>query len=317
VTLPDASVVIPTRNRCRRLELAVRSALAQIALDLEVVIVDDGSADATERVASAFADPRVRYVRRPVSEGVSAARNVGIAEASGRWIAFLDDDDLWAPTKLAQQIKVMTSSGRRWSYGGDVAVDGEYRILSGGPPRPPGEVVHQLERHDAVPAGASNVIVRADTLEAAGPFDPHLTSSEDWDMWIRLARHGPPDWVCRPLVAISYHGANASRDTEAMMRQLETVAERYGIPVDRARHHRWVAWNALLEGRRVDAARNYLRAVALGDVGSLARATVAVAAPGYAVRRAQPTAGERAWIAEARAWIDVLLEPSGEPCDPA
>jgi glycosyltransferase involved in cell wall biosynthesis len=317
VTLPDASVVIPTRNRCRRLELAVRSALAQIALDLEVVIVDDGSADATERVASAFADPRVRYVRRPVSEGVSAARNVGIAEASGRWIAFLDDDDLWAPTKLAQQIKVMTSSGRRWSYGGDVAVDGEYRILSGGPPPRPEEVVRLLEQHDAVPAGASNVIVRADTLEAAGPFDPHLTSSEDWDMWIRLAQHGPPDWVCRPLVAISYHGANASRDTEAMMRQLETVAERYGIPVDRARHHRWVAWNALLEGRRVDAARNYLRAVALGDVGSLARATVAVAAPGYAVRRAQPTAGERAWIAEARAWIDVLLEPSGEPCDPA
>jgi glycosyltransferase involved in cell wall biosynthesis len=316
VTLPDASVVIPTRNRCRRLELAVRSALAQIALDLEVVIVDDGSADATERVASAFADPRVRYVRRPVSEGVSAARNVGIAEASGRWIAFLDDDDLWAPTKLAQQIKVMTSSGRRWSYAGDVAVDGEYRILSGGPPPRPEEVVRLLERHDAVPAGASNVIVRADTLEAAGPFDPHLTSSEDWDMWIRLAQHGPPDWVCRPLVAISYHGANASRDTEAMMRQLETVAERYGIPVDRARHHRWVAWNALLEGRRVDAARNYLRAVALGDVGSLARATVAVAAPGYAVRRAQPTAGERAWIAEARAWIDVLLEPSGEPCDP-
>jgi hypothetical protein len=211
----------------------------------------------------------------------------------------------------------MASSGRRWSYAGDVAVDGEYRILSGGPPPRPEEVVRQLEQHDAVPAGASNVIVRADTLEAAGPFDPHLTSSEDWDMWIRLARHGPPDWVCRPLVAISYHGANASRDTEAMMRQLETVAARYGIPVDRARHHRWVAWNALLEGRRVDAARNYLRAVALGDVGSLARATVAVAAPGYAIRRARPTAGERAWIAEARAWLDVLLEPSGEPCDRA
>jgi glycosyltransferase involved in cell wall biosynthesis len=313
----EVSAVVPTRNRSQLLPMTLRSVLRQADVRLEIVVVDDASIDDTRNVVAAFGDPRVRLIRNATPTGPSAARNRGAEEARGEWLAFVDDDDLWAPTKLAQQIEVMTSSGRRWSYAGDVAVDGDYRILSGGPPPRPEEVIRLLEQHDAVPAGASNVIVRADTLEAAGPFDPHLTSSEDWDMWIRLAQHGPPDWVCRPLVAISYHGANASRDAEAMMRQLETVAARYGIPVDRARHQRWVAWNALLEGRRVDAARNYLRAVALGDVGSLARATVAVAAPGYAIRRARPAAGERAWIAEARAWLDVLLEPSGEPCDPA
>jgi glycosyltransferase involved in cell wall biosynthesis len=304
---PDATVVIPTRNRCRRLELAFRSALAQTGVDLEVLIVDDGSTDATERMASSIPDPRVRYLKRTVSEGVSAARNVGIAEARGRWVAFLDDDDVWAPTKLARQIDVMASNERTWSYAGDVLVDGDLNILSGGPPPPPGEVVSLLERHNSVPAGASNVVARADVLASAGPFDPGLTSSEDWDMWIRLARLGPPDWVCSPLVAVSYHRHNASRDMAAMIRQLDVVAGRYGIPVDRARHYRWAAWHALLDGRRVDATRSYARAVAAGDIGSLARAAVTILAPGYALRRARPKTAERdRWIAEASAWLDAL-----------
>jgi glycosyltransferase involved in cell wall biosynthesis len=318
MTMPEATVVIATRDRCRRLQLAVRSALAQRGVDLEVVIVDDGSTDGTEQMASNIPDPRVRYLRLPVSKGVSTARNAGIDEAGGRWIAFLDDDDVWAPTKLERQVAVMASNGRMWSYAGDVMVDGELNIISGGPPAPPDEVVRVLERHDSIPAGASNVVVSADALAAAGPFDPGLTSSEDWDMWIRLARVGPPDWVNSPLVAISYHRHNASRDTASMIRQLDVVAERYGIPVDRARHHRWVAWNALLEGRRADATRSYARAVAAGDIGSLARAAAAVLAPAHAVRRARSTAGGHdPWIAEARAWLDVLKEPGVHPCGDA
>ena len=316
MTTPEVTVVIPTRDRCRRLELAVRSALAQTRVDLEVVIVDDGSVDATEQMASSIRDLRVRYLRRPVSEGVSAARNLGIAEARGRWIALLDDDDVWAPTKLARQIDAMVSSGRTWSYAGDVVVDGELNILSGGPPPSPDEVVRLLERHDSVPAGASNVVVGADALAAAGPFDPGLTSSEDWDMWIRLARAGPPDGVNGPLVAISSHRHNASREAASMIRQLEVVADRYGIPVDRARHHRWVAWYAILEGRRADAMRSYARAVAAGDVRSLARAAAAILAPGYVLRRVRPTADERdPWIVEARAWLDALKQqPEVSPC---
>lgn len=310
------SVVVPTRDRSRELIRAVRSALGQRRVELEVLIVDDGSTDGTDRVVSGIADPRVRYLRKPVSEGVSAARNTGISEARSPWIAFLDDDDAWAPTKLARQIHVMTAGQRAWSYAGEVIVDGDLNILAGGPPPPPDEVVRLLERHNSVPAGASNVIVAADALAAAGPFDPELTNNEDWDMWIRLARAGPPAWVCSPLVAISYHQGNASRDMAAMIRQLDVVAERYGIRVDRARHYRWAAWHALLEGRRADATRYYGRAVAAGDVGSVARAVVAIVDPGYADRRARrndPPAERRLWIAEARAWLDPLkdLERAG------
>jgi glycosyltransferase involved in cell wall biosynthesis len=260
----------------------------------------------------------VRYVKKAVSEGVSAARNTGIAEARSGWIAFLDDDDVWAPTKLSRQIDVMVTNGRTWSYAGDVMVDGDLNILAGGPPPPPEQVVRLIERHNSVPAGASNVIVSADALAAAGPFDAELTNNEDWDMWIRLARAGPPDWVCSPLVAISYHRHNASRDMAAMIRQLDVVAGRYGIRVDRARHYRWAAWYSLLEGRRADATRNYARAVAAGDVASLARAAVAIVRPDYAIRRARPkdpAAQPDPWIAEARAWLDRLASTEGGSCD--
>ena len=315
--MAEISAVIPTRNRRRVLKLSLLSALRQRDVDIEVIVVDDASTDDTVTMVSGLHDGRVRLVSDDVARGVSATRNRGIAEANGEWIAFLDDDDVWAPTKLARQIDVMVARGRTWSYAGDVMVDGELNILAGGPPPPPDEVVRLLERHNSVPAGASNIIVDAAALAAAGPFDPELTSHEDWDMWIRLARGGPPDWVCSPLVAISYHRHNASRDMAAMIRQLDVVAERYGMRVDRARHYRWAAWNALLEGHRSDAARNYARAVAAGDVRSLARGAVAILRPGFAIRRARPNdPGERdPWIAEARAWLDALAHAESDPCD--
>ena len=319
MSVPEVTVVVPTRNRCRRLGLAIRSALGQRGVQLEVVVVDDGSTDPTSQMVSGNPDHRVRYLRRPVPGGVSEARNAGIAEARGRWIAFLDDDDLWAPTKLARQIEIMAENGRTWSYAGDVMVDGELNILAGAPPPSPDETVSLLERHNSVPGGASNVVVEAKALAAVGPFDPALTNSEDWDMWIRLARGGPPDWVCSPLVAISYHDQNASRDMASMIRQLEVVARRYGVRVDRPRHFRWAAWHAMLEGRRAEAARLYGRAVAAGDIASLGRAAVAVLWPGYATRRVRPrdpTHEPDPWIAEARAWLDSFAHDQGLPCDP-
>jgi glycosyltransferase involved in cell wall biosynthesis len=309
VSDPDVTVVVPTRDRCRFLKRAITSALAQTGVHLEVLVVDDASTDSTNEIMSRLADPRVRYVKRTVSEGVSAARNTGVSEAKGRWIAFLDDDDVWSPDKLARQVGVMETNGSTWSYAGDVAVDGELNIIGGGPPPSPDEVVDLLERHNSVPAGASNVVVATEALAAAGPFDTELTNSEDWDMWIRLARAGRPDSVSRPLVAITYHDGNASRDMDAMLRQLDVVARRYGIRIDRARHFRWAAWYALLDGRRAEAARHYARAVAAGDLASLGRIAVGIVDPGFASRRKRRgSGGHDRWIAEARAWLEPLKD---------
>jgi glycosyltransferase involved in cell wall biosynthesis len=100
----DVTVVIPTHNRKELLDRTLRSVLAQEDVDLSVVVVDDGSADGTEAFVQALADPRVSVVRHPEARGVSAARNTGIARATTTWLAFVDDDDLWAPTKLRAQL---------------------------------------------------------------------------------------------------------------------------------------------------------------------------------------------------------------------
>ena len=103
--MPEVSVVIPTRDRSRLLGLTLHSVLWQRGVVVVVVVVDDGSTDDTAQTVAGLADPRVRLVRHDTAQGVSAARNRGITEAHGRWVAFLDDDDLWAPDKLACQLQ--------------------------------------------------------------------------------------------------------------------------------------------------------------------------------------------------------------------
>ena len=99
---PEVSVVVPTHNRSGLLAQTLHSVLWQRGVDLEVLVVDDGSADDTAEMVAGLADPRIRLLRHDHPQGVSAARNRGVAAASGRWLAFCDDDDLWAPDKLAR-----------------------------------------------------------------------------------------------------------------------------------------------------------------------------------------------------------------------
>lgn len=310
--MTTVSVVIPTRNRGDLLGLTLRSALGQRDVDKEVIVVDDGSVDGT--AAAAAAVPGVRLLRHAEPRGVSAARNTGIAAAAGHWVALLDDDDLWAPHKLCRQLAAAQESGRGWVYGGDVSIDGDLRVLGGRPPPSPRQVVEGLERHNAVPAGASNVLIRRDVLARAGDFDPGLRNNEDWDMWIRLSRQGPPDWVPRPLVAYRVHPGNASRDMPRMLRELGTIATRHGIPVDRPAHHRWAAWSYLVDGRRARALIQYGRAVADGDVSSVGRAAVAAVHPAPARLRSGSRAsrtGPDPWAVEAQEWLNALVGRDG------
>ncbi len=225
----------------------------------------------------------------------------------GHWIAFLDDDDLWAPAKLTAQLAVAKEAGAGWVYAGDVTVDEELRVRGGAPPPRPEEVVAELRRHNAVPAGASNVTVRRDVLDAVGTFDAQLRTSEDWDLWLRLAATGLPACVPRPLVALRTHGGMASRAVDHMLADIEMIADRHGIDVDRARHQRWAAWMCLEDGRRGAALRHYVRAVMAGDLASLGRAAVALIYPQVARRRPLRTDG---WAREAQTWLNALRPPA-------
>jgi glycosyltransferase involved in cell wall biosynthesis len=306
----DVSVVIPTRDRPGLLALTLRSVLWQAGVQAEVLVVDDGREPGTEALLEDIADTRVHLLRNDGPSGVSGARNSGIAAAQGNWIAFLDDDDLWAPSKLAMQLSVAKKACAGWVYAGDVIVDEALRVRAGSPPPPPETVVAELRRHNAVPAGASNVAVRRDVLDEVGRFDPELRTSEDWDLWLRLAATGLPACVPRPLVALRMHAAMTSRGADRMLADIEVIAHRHGIPMDRARHERWAAWMCLEDGRRGAALRHYAGAVMAGDLASLGRAALALVHPRVARRRRLLTDG---WAREAQVWLNALRTASADP----
>ena len=141
---PTVSVVIPTHNRRELLLRTIHSVLAQEALDFEVVVVDDGSTDGTAEAIRVLNDPRVRVLRNERPVGVAAARNMGAEAATGSWIALLDDDDLWSPEKLRQQLAAAEETGRSWVYAGSVEIDERGVLLGGEPPPSSEELVSSL-----------------------------------------------------------------------------------------------------------------------------------------------------------------------------
>src|SRR4030095_13560129 len=312
--MPLVSVIIPTRNRAHLLHRTLESVLKQSTEKLEVIVVDDGSTDSTAAVAAA-ADPRVRVLRNPKPTGVSAARNRGIAAARGEWIAFCDDDDLLAPNKLQEQWTAAGRASANWAYAGDVNVDDQLRVLSGGPPPDPETVMALLRRFNPLASGGWNVVVRSNILAEVGTFDPTLRRTEDWDLWIRIASKGPPACVHQPLVAYRFHRGNVVWDPREMVDEARKLAARYGYPVDVAAMQRRAAWAALRAGRRLIAVRHYALAVAHGDVRSVGRAAVALVHPAVGSERLFGFLGRDSdWIAEAERWIDAFAAGwDGEP----
>ena len=307
----EVTAVVPTHNRPGLLAATLRTVLSQGGVRLSVVVVDDGSDDpgAVRNVIKRAGDDRVDLVRYRLPGGVSAARNAGAQAASGQWLAFCDDDDLWAPYKLAAQLEAAHDADAAWVYTGDVTVDERLHVVAGAPPPPPGDVMTTLERWNAVPAGSSNVAVRADTFSSLGGFDPWLQSAGDWDLWLRLARTTTPAWVRHPLVAYREHPGAMRANRERLFDDVAAIQLQHGNPVDWPRHQRWAAWDCLAEGRRLAATRHYARAVAGGDVVSAGRLLAAWLLPhSVLLRLSARGAGEEeaAWRAEAQAWLDRL-----------
>ncbi len=303
------SVLVPTRNRSRLLAVTLRGVLRQRGVDLEVIVVDEASTDDTPDLLARLGDPRVRVVRHETPHGVSAARNRGAAEARGEWVAFTDDDDLWAPDKLARQVRAAQAAGRDWSYTGSVNIVGGFQIVHGLPPLPPEEVVAALPRYNAIPGGGSNVVVRREALLRAGPFDTRLRNTEDWEMWIRLARAGPPAWVCSPLLAYRVHASNSSLDIAEIVRGARLIEELHHTTADWGRLHRWLAESCLRTGQRRTALGQFALAALHGQARAVASDLTLIAR--RRVRRgpsAPPAAGRGVptWIEQAAGWLREL-----------
>jgi glycosyltransferase involved in cell wall biosynthesis len=316
----NASVIVPTRNRSSLLATSLRSVLRQQGVELEVIVVDDGSTDDTSQLVDAFDDPRLRTIRHPAPLGPNAARNRGAREGVGRWIAFVDDDDIWAPDKLASQLREASESGRTWVYVGSVNVDDRLEIIHGVPPPTPEAVVRALPRYNPIPASASNVVIDRATLEDVGGFNEILRTCEEWELWLRLAAVGPPACVPSPLVGYRMHAGNAILDVEAVVEGARMIEKLHGTTVDWGRFHRWIAQLSLRGGNRGDALRQYFLAVLGGqgrevgeDLAELARGTVRrrLGLPGPPEARRTDTD----WEDRARGWIEELRRLEADTVD--
>lgn len=258
---PEVTVVIPTRDRWPVLaSCGLRAALLQQDVDLEVVVVDDGSRDETPERLAEIEDPRVRGLRHEVSEGVASARNAGIDSARAPWIAFLDDDDLWAPRKLRTQLDAVRSSDVAFVVTGVVVLDGSRSVAHVTRPAPIS--ASDLLERNTIPAGSSNVLARTDLVRELGGFDERLTYVADWDLWLRLALRGRVAVCAEPLVGYVRHGSGTTfsgRAAVAEMRYFLDKHRRTGVTADPARLLGWVALQDRRAGRRRSAAGTLLR----------------------------------------------------------
>jgi len=117
------SVIMPSYNTAKFIGESIKSVLAQTYTNWELIIVDDCSTDDTDRVVAEFTDPRIRYLKNEKNSGAAVSRNYALREARGKWIAFLDSDDLWLPEKLEKQIAFMEEKGCHFSYTAHGAID--------------------------------------------------------------------------------------------------------------------------------------------------------------------------------------------------
>ena len=186
---PLISVIVPAFNAATTLDETLASLTRQVFGDWEAIVVDDGSADATLRVAAAWAarDLRIRVIAAPHG-GVGAARNRGMAEARGDWIQFLDADDALEPRHLAQMSQAIRSHPQA-----DVLFCGWRVVSSGaeGPEQHPPDLTQAFAvTARRAPFAIHSALTRRSAVEAAGQFDPDLPAAEDWDFWQRVARTG-------------------------------------------------------------------------------------------------------------------------------
>ncbi len=259
--MPEVTVVIPTRDRWSVLAaFGLRAALAQEDVELEVVVVDDGSDTGVPADLAGGADRRVRVLRQAEPRGAAGARNAGIAVARGEWIAFLDDDDVWSPHKLRTQLEVARSDDADLVYAGVVVLDADASVLHADRPAPARP--DDLLQRNTIPAGSSNVLARASSVRRVGGFDERLTYVSDWDLWIRLAAEGKVAVCPELLVGYVRAGSGMHFSGSAAVGEMRYFAAKHhdaGVELDPARFLRWIAAEDRLAGRRVAAASTYLR----------------------------------------------------------
>lgn len=269
------SVVIPAFNYGRYLGAAIQSVLSQTFQNFELLVIDDGSTDDTRKILSRFTDSRLRYVYQ-FNQGLSAARNTGIANARFDFVAFLDADDLWLPgmlesaverfSRLSPDYGLVACNSLRINQAGElIDLQLKHRPCSGEQEYRAADI---LIKSRFMP---STVVVRAEVFQTVGLFDTSLRSSEDRDMWIRIASKYRIHYLSTPLVHIRKHATNMSRNADRMRVNMRRVLAKHsravaGLPGNwggflqaYSFHYFEVGWMYYDEGRIPEAIAQMLK----------------------------------------------------------
>ncbi|MGB7444911.1 MAG: glycosyltransferase family A protein [Coleofasciculaceae cyanobacterium] len=224
--MPKVTVVIPAYNAMRYLPETMETALSQTYTDFEVLVVNDGSTDHTAEWVSQLTDSRVRIVSQE-NKGLAGARNTGVANAKGEYIAFLDADDLWELTKLEKQVRCLDENPKvglvyTWTALADQDGKSTGRVIKS---HAEGDVWKELLEFNMVCCG-STPLIRRSCLEAVGLFAKDVTPSDDWEMWLRLASQFHFGVVKEPLIRYRQHASNSSKKSQVMLETSRTIIER-------------------------------------------------------------------------------------------
>ena len=232
--MATVSIVMPVYNGSRFISEAVDSALAQTFQDWELIIVDDGSTDATPDILAQYADPRIQTIRQ-TNRGEAAARNAGLARTTGEFVAWLDADDVYLPNALSDFVAFMSAHAEV----GVVFSDGYFcdeqgqRLLRLTEHRPgifTGNILEPLVLSSSVITVPVCTLTRRSALvENRLCFDEGLRYGVDWDLWIRLALHVPFGYLHRPTCLYRVHQTNMTRSTSLQQRRSDLAQTRLKV----------------------------------------------------------------------------------------
>ena len=186
---PTISVIIPTYNRAHCLLRALGSVFNQSFSCFECHVIDDASTDNTSELLSSY--PNISVTALSQQMGVSAARNVGISQAKGEWLAFLDSDDEWLPAKLSRQVALIEAHPEaRWVHTNETWVRSGVRVNPMKKHQKRGGWIYKYCLPRCV-VSPSSVLIHRSIFESIGLFDEQLPACEDYDLWLRIAAHYP------------------------------------------------------------------------------------------------------------------------------
>ena len=225
--LPLVSIVLPTYNCAAFLPHSIGSILAQIYNSYEIIVVDDGSTDNTKEVLYPFMQ-RIKYILLEQNKGLPTARNIGILSAHGKYIAFIDADDLWLPEKLQTDIEYFeTHPEVSMVYSKHLNIDQNGRMLDEASQKrlPSGNIFTQLfsEQNFII---TSSVVVRKEIFETTGLFYEQLSNCQDWDMWLRIAFYFKVGGINTPLVKYRHNPHSLSKNRNNVLKYQKMVIDK-------------------------------------------------------------------------------------------